>query len=213
MHLATRSANQATNPGAGDERTVLVSCIRKEEGAWEQFLIKYNKLIYYSIHRTCSVHHYSPAPDELEDLFNDVLVHLIKDDCRKLRLYKGIGGATVATWIRTITVRFVIDYLRQRSRIGETVDIEEEGASLEVSLENPVSRPDEEYEEREEQLKLEGAIASLGDNDKYFIELYYRKGLSPQKAAEILGISKKTVYTRINRLKAKIQKELTKKGR
>jgi len=205
--------NQGRDSNRENERELLLSCCRKEPGAWERFLSQYNRLIYYSIHRTCALNHYSPVSEELEDLFNDVLVHLIKDDCKKLRQYRGDGGATVATWIRTITVRFVIDYLRQRSRTGDLVNIDGEEVALEVSLENPVSRPDEDYEEREEQRLFLEAISNLADNDRYFIELYYGRELSPEKAAQILGISKKTVYTRINRLKAKIIKEIVKKGR
>lgn len=195
------------------ERVLLQDCCRKKSGAWEQFLIRYNKLIYYSIHRTCGARYYHPEPEEIEDLFNDVLVHFIKDDFKKLRLYRGDEGCTVATWIRTVTVRYTIDYLRARSRNYELMDIEGEGVGQEVSLANPVARPDEIFEQREEDRRLREAIASLPENDRYFIELYYGRGLSPEQTARTLGLSIKTVYSRVNRLKAKIVEGIEKLGR
>lgn len=196
-----------------DERALLRECCAGKSGAWEQFLVRYNKLIYYSIHRTCAGRHYSAEADEVEDLFSEVLVHFIKDDFRKLRLYRGDEGCSVATWIRTITVRYTIDYLRSRSRQQERVDIDGDDVGLEVSLKNPVSRPDEVFEEREEDRQVSEAIARLPENDRYFIELYYGRGLSPDQTARVLGLSTKSVYSRVNRLKAKLIEEIEKPAR
>jgi len=205
---------KGNDPTAGrDERALLRDCCCQKQGAWEQFLARYNKLIYYSIHRTCTARHYYAEPDEIEDLFCEVLVHFIKDDFKKLRLYRGDEGCSVATWLRTITVRYTIDYLRSRARQQERVDIDGEEIGLEVSLKNPVSQPDQVFEEREEDRLMSAAIAALPENDRYFIELYYGRGLSPDQTAKTLGLSTKSVYSRVNRLKAKIGEEIEKLAR
>lgn len=191
-----------------DERELLESCCRMEERSWEQFLSRYQKLIYYSIHRTLGLKHYKADPQEIEDLYGDILVGLIKNDCRKLRQYKGYQGATVATWIRTITVRSVIDYVRLQARSGDFVDIDGDGIGLEASTRNPVSRPDEVYDEDEKARGLAAAVDMLDDGDRYFMELYYVRGLEPDQVAQLIGISVKTVYSRVNRLKEKLQKNM-----
>jgi RNA polymerase sigma-70 factor (ECF subfamily) len=202
-------------PAAGpdDERALLRKCCSGQAGAWEQFLVRYNKLIYYSIHRTCAGRHYRADADEVEDLFSEVLVHFIKDDFKKLRLYRGDEGCSGATWIRTITVRYTIDYLRSRSRQQERVDIDGEDIGLEVSLKNPVTQPDQVFENQEEDRLMSEAIARLPENDRYFIELYYGRGLSPDQTARVLGLSTKSVYSRVNRLKAKLTEEIEKPAR
>lgn len=211
--MASMEIETVRTLSARDEKALLRSCWRKEAGAWERFLEQYAKLIYFSIHRTLSLRHYHTTPEEVEDLFHDVLVNLIKENCRKFRQYRGEEGCTVATWIRTITVRYVIDYLRQRARAGVPVEIEGEEVALEVSLTNPVTRPDEKYEEKEETRAMTAAVAELGDNDRYFIELYYKKGMGPEKVASVMGISVKTVYSRVNRIKAKLQESFGQSGR
>ncbi len=191
-----------------DDRVLLTACCRREAGAWEQFLLRYSRLIYYGIHRTCLLRHYKAAPEEVADLYHDVLVHFIKDDCKKLRQFRGDGGCTVATWVRTVTVRFIIDYLRREARGGSLVDVEDEAVAREASLSNPVARPDEIYEDREDDRRYQGAVAGLSESDRYFMELYYSRGLGPEAVARVMGISVKTVYSRINRVKAKIHEAL-----
>lgn len=197
----------------GEERALLKACWRSEAEAWDRFLEQYSRLIYFSIHRTVALKHYRTTPEEVEDLFHDLLVHLIKDDCKKLRLYRGDSGCTVATWLRTITVRFVIDYLRQRAREGSKVEIEMEEVQLEVSLANPVTRPDQFFQEQEEDRRVEAALLELTKNDRYFMELYYKKGKRPEEVAILLGLSVKTVYSRVSRLREKIQENLNQAGR
>ncbi len=194
-------------------KELLRACCAAEPGAWDRFLDQYGKLIYYSIHRTCSLKNYKPAPEELEDLFNDVIIHFIKDDCKKLRLYRGYEGATAATWIRTITVRFIIDYLRQKARRIKLVDITSEEMALEVSHRNPVTMPDEDFEENEKNAAMAEAIEELCENDRYFMELYYGRELGPEEVSQILGISVKTVYSRVNRIKNKLKESVKKRGR
>jgi len=53
----------------------------------------------------------------------------------------------------------------------------------------------------------------LPENDRYFIELYYGRGLSPDQTAKILGLSTKSVYSRVNRLKTKIGEEIERLAR
>lgn len=204
------SENSDISPGKGrqEDRELLSSCFSREPGSWERFLERFARLIYYSIHRTCGLKGYKPTEPEVEDIFSDILVNLIKDDFKKLRLYRGDDGATVATWIRTISVRFVIDYLRLKARTIEYVDIDGEATALEVSLENPVTRPDEDFEETEQMEKLSQAIEGLDEKEKYFMELYYLRGLSPEEVGTVLGLSVKTVYSRINRLQNKLKEKV-----
>lgn len=210
---AGQGGPESPSSAALDDKALLKACWSREKGAWEKFLDCYSKLIYFAIHQTLNLKHYRASPEEIEDLFSDLLVHIIKDDCRKLRLFRGDEGCSVATWLRTITVRFTLDYLRQRARDGVMVQVDGEEVSLEVSLSNPVVQPDQVYEEREEDRRLLAAIERLSENDRIFMELFYTKGLKPEQVGDFLGISVKTVYSRISRLKAKLNEDVQRSGR
>lgn len=211
--MNNKNGQNRTPSDAADDRALILECCDRRPGSWERFLSQYSKLIYYSIHRTFNLKHYRSTPEEIEDLFSDTLVHFIKDDCKKLRQFRGDEGCTVATWIRTVTVRFIIDYLRQQARGKPMVSIEGDDIAMEISLANPVTRPDQALDEREEERLFSAAVAALGENDRYFIELYYTRGLSPDEVAALMKISVKTVYSRINRIKTKLQEEIDRLGR
>jgi RNA polymerase sigma-70 factor, ECF subfamily len=197
--------NHNQKPDLTDDRRLLAACWQAKPGAWEEFLARFGRLIYYCIHRTCGPKHHALNQDEIDDLFSEVLLHLIKDDCKKLRQYRGDQGATVATWIRTVTVRYVLDYLRGQGRKADLISIDQEEVAQEISLNNPVVRPDENLSERERDALFDRALASLDKADRNFIELYYKKDVDPEKIAKIMGVSVKTVYSRANRLKARLQ--------
>jgi len=202
--LPDRESKNPT-PNSADDRRLLKACWDRKAGAWEEFLARFGRLIYYSIHRTCGAKHRALNQDQIDDLFSETLLHLLKDDCKKLRQYRGDQGATVATWIRTVTVRYVLDYLRGQGRKADLISIDQEEVAQEISLSNPVVRPDETLAERERETLFDKALASLGQNDRNFIELYYKKDVDPEKLAKVMGVSVKTVYSRANRLKTKLQ--------
>ena len=85
-----------------EEKKLIADCCSGKRGSWERFVEQYSRLIYYSIQRTCQIKSFHLPQGELEDIYNDIFVSFIKDDCKKLRQYRGDNGCSVASWIRTI---------------------------------------------------------------------------------------------------------------
>jgi len=191
-------------------KRLLRDCWAKKRGAWEQFVAQYSRLIYYSIQRTCRLKSYPATPEEIEDLFNEVFVQILKDDCRKLRQYRGDRGCTVATWLRTITARHVLDHIRKSGRSYLRVEF---AAEAEESLSNgtlrePALSPEEILLGQEQEEVVAQAIAELNGEDRRFIELYYLRELPPEEVARALRVTVSTVYSRVNRLKSKIGEQI-----
>lgn len=172
---------------------------------------RYSRLIYYSIQRTSQIKSYPLTPEELEDLFHEIFELLLRDDCKKLRQYRGDRGCTVATWLRTIAVRHVLDHIRRSGRPYLRVDFEAEAeaaAVAESSLQGPALSPEEMLLVKEREELVSQAIAELSEEDRRFVELYYLRELSPEDVARALRVTVSTVYSRVNRLKAKISEKL-----
>ena len=202
-------------PDHDAQRQLLHDCWTKKRGAWDQFVAQYARLIYYSIQRTCRLKSYPATPEEIEDLFNEVFVQILKDDCKKLRQYRGDRGCTVATWLRTITTRQVLDHIRRSGRAYLRVDFEalgEENISR-ASLGDPVTSPEEILLAQEQEEVVAQAIAELNGEDRRFVELYYLRELSPEEVARALRVTVSTVYSRVNRLKSKIGEQIQARAR
>jgi len=197
------------------QKQLLKDCWAKKRGAWEQFVSQYSKLIYYSIQRTCRLKSYPVTPEELEDLFGGIYVLIIKDDCKKLRQYRGDRGCSVATWLRTISTRHVLDHIRRSGRTYLRVDFsaEAEESQLEGLAQEIIMSPEELLLAQEEEKVVAQAISELNPEDRRFVELYYLHELPPEEVARALRVTVSTVYSRVNRLKSKISKQIQKHAR
>jgi RNA polymerase sigma-70 factor (ECF subfamily) len=58
---------------------------------------------------------------------------------------------------------------------------------------------------RERAAHVSRLMASLSEKDKLFFQLYFADGLSPERVAERMGISIKTVYSKKHKITAKLE--------
>jgi RNA polymerase sigma-70 factor (ECF subfamily) len=194
------------------EKQLLQEIRAKEKGAWERFIQEYSRLIYYSIQRTCQIKTYLLSPEEREELFHDIFVHLIANDGKKLRQFKGKSGCSLATWIRTVSTHYVLDHIRKSNRKYFQVEFIELGDEQhEIIIIDQDDMPDQLLEEKEKEELVAEALGELGDEDRRFVELYYIRDLSPREIARILKISQGSIYSRVNRLKSRLREKIEEK--
>ena len=112
------------------------------------------------------------------------------------RALKGFRGeADEKTWLLRIAINTCKDVRR-----GAWFRHVDRNAALE---EIPFSAPCAEYDDT-----LTSAIMRLARKDREAVLLCYYQGLSGQEAAEVLGVTKATVYNRLKKAKAALKKEL-----
>ena len=190
------------------DREILDACFAQDRGALEEFTRKFSKLVYYSIHKAFKVRGVPPQPDEIEDLFGEIFLSLFDSDFAKLRSFEGRNECTLASWIRLISSRRTIDYMRERTR-HQTSRPVEEGSSIEN---HPApDTPEDEFIEKERSALAAEIIPDLPPDDLFFLSLYYEEELPPERIAEILGVSIGTVYSKKHRLHEKLRKMLKEK--
>lgn len=139
-----------------------------------------------------------PEPDAAEDVVADTFVRAM----RAARRYdEARGGAR--GWLLAIARNLVHDY-RRRSRVRRYVAI---GTLGDLSEDAP--SPEERLLRREEIGRLLDALGTLNDSDRELMSLRYGSGLDGGEVAELLGISKGMVRTRLwralKRLKAALK--------
>lgn len=79
---------------------------------WDEFVERYNRLIYKTFHAPS----FRFSKEEIEDLFNDFMVMLLKDNFRKLRLFEGRNNCSLPTYLRKIAVNLAIDRQKRNYR-------------------------------------------------------------------------------------------------
>lgn len=183
------------------ESSLIAGCVQGDKAAWDGLVRQYSKLVYHTIRQTFALHHAEPRADCAADLFQELFHSLLRDDCKKLRQFKGANGCSLASWLHVIVARQTIDYLRKQS------------AERVVSLDSVAAPPAAEPEDGGEPdlgPALAAAMAMLPPRDQLLVELHFRRALAADKAAAALRISVGAFYTQKSRVLAKLRENLTK---
>jgi RNA polymerase sigma-70 factor, ECF subfamily len=175
------------------DKELLAGCFKGEIRAREAFVIRFSNLVYTTIQQAFKAQQVPYIRQDLEDLHNTIFVRLLERHCRRLRQYKGKNGCSLPSWIRMISVRTVIDYLRCRSdALSRTSKLD--------AIEDLKELADERTEQwtildRAEKMRfIEKGMEVLLPRDQLFIRLHCFKGLSMKEIAGILKVSENNAY-------------------
>lgn len=106
------------------------------------------------------------------------------------------------TWIYRIAYNMAIDFKRKMARRGNSVELSE----IEKSLPGDANAtPIEQIARKEQGEKMQTALAELTEEHKTVVVLREVDGLSYDEIAQVLGISKGTVMSRLHYARKKLQ--------
>lgn len=194
-----------------DDIDLITRCINGNQGAWDIFVRRYSRLVYYSIIKTLKSYKNSFQQEDIEDIFNNIFLSLIEHNYKRLRRFDPRHGCTLSSWIRLISIRQTIDFLRAQRHHFSLEDEIRPCQSTRTLGDNPIGVADR-IEQTEVEDLMEEAIETLPSSDKLFIELYYEKELTPERIADIMNVSINTIYSKKNRIREKIKRILQDKG-
>lgn len=185
------------------DKTLIAGCLRGDKAAWDAFVVQYSGLVYHSIRKIFALHHVKLDDHAIEDLYQEFFVAILREDFKKLRQFRGERGCTLASWVRLVTVRMTIDFLRKHepdyTRVSD--DIRSDFPDLAESL---VSR--------EQEASLYHAIELLPARDRLILQLSLCENLPPQDIAGILKMSVNAIYTQKSRILDKLRDILEETG-
>lgn len=185
-----------------DEQEFIQRCLRQDKAAWDEFVDRYSRLIYNYIYSVFKIKGESIPLDVVNELFQEIFLSLIKDDFQKLRQFKGKNNASLASWLRIITINFCLDYLKKEKKPSLSLeeDLDSEGFSLKDILADRRILADELLNDQERLQFLSECIDSLSSQDKYFLEMHIYQGINLGDLQVNLGISRSAVDMRKSRL-------------
>src|SRR5262249_22978475 len=96
---------------------LLDSCLRKEPGAWNDFVDRYMGLIYHVIHHAAYARSRVLSSEDVEDIAADVFLKIVDDDYNILKKFKGMSS--LPTYLTVIVRRICVKELIKRHREAE----------------------------------------------------------------------------------------------
>jgi len=196
MALLARAT--AKNPAEWTDRELLKMVLRSDARGWAELVRRYRPLIYRCITKVTLKYAPTLGGADLDEIYADVMMQLVRDDMHKLRIYNPARGTKLGSWIGMISVNAAYDFLRSAGRrpLLDKVD----GA---IDPHQECDRtPLDQLIEKERWDYLNGLLADFTEKDRTFVELYYQKGLEADEIAAEMQISLKTVYSKKHKIRA-----------
>ena len=166
-----------------------------DKESFKQLVERYQQKVYVLLLRIIR------DSEEATDLTQDVFVKAY------LSLADFKGDAAFYTWLYRVAHNLGLDYVRKRQR--RATDHLEDCVGFEpveaVGLSAKTSRPDEELERKEQSKVLMKMFSELSEEHRIAMTLREVDGLSYEEIAEITGVSKGTVMSRLFYARKKLQ--------
>lgn len=195
-----------------DDLEFVQKCAKGDKRAWDEFIDKYSRLIYNYIHSVLKIKGLSLTQENLNDIFQEIILSLVKDNFKKLSSFKARNGCSLASWLRQVTVNFTISYTRRLKPVVSIDEEDDEGFSLTDLLSSDFPSAVDTFNRGERLEHLKDCIDKLEDNDKYFLELHIHRGLNLEELRVYFKVSRGAVDMRKLRIIERLRECFKGKG-
>ena len=198
-----------------DDLCLIIACEQNDEKAWEDLVATFDSAV------TSAARKITSNAEDAEDLASSIWAELYglrvdADGNNKSKLAYYSGRGSLAGWLRAVVAQLAVD---QHRKVSKFVQVEEDrefenlaneaasdGNSLSVNGQNPEDEFTDRQTSADVQEALAASIASLGDEDRLVMKLYYFDELKLKDIAAMFGYHEATASRRLTRIQGDIRK-------
>lgn len=180
---------------------------------WNTFLTRFNRLVY----KVFCTRSFGFSRDDIEELFNDFLVSLMKNDYKKVRLFEGRNNCSFASYLKKIAINMAIDrrktLMRQRMTSLQMSWEGKGGDDLELVdlIDSGEEVPEDQLIHQEEAEAYLSALYELAPSKLIVVLMIVYHDYDREKLAKILGTTRQNIDVIYNRSKEQLKKLLARK--
>jgi RNA polymerase sigma-70 factor (ECF subfamily) len=207
-----------------DDLCLIIACERGDEKAWEDLVANFDSTVKSAARKI------SANSEDAEDLASSIWAELYglrqdADGNKKSKLGYYSGRGSLAGWLRAVCSQLAIDQLRKQSKFVQIEEAREfENLAEESSnhsgndqvlhhVENPEDLLTAKRTSDDVSTALSSAIASLADEDRLIVKLYYFDDLKLKDIASTFGYHEATASRKLVRIQNDIRKAVEKELR
>jgi RNA polymerase sigma-70 factor, ECF subfamily len=158
-------------------------CLRKESGAWNDFVDRYTGLIYHVIQHVAYARSVLLSSEDVEDIASEILLEIVDHDYAVLKKFKGLSS--LPTYLTVISRRICVKELIKRHRQEELGHTNAHRASVDDGS--------EEVEAILSADEVERLLEDLSDREAQVVRLYHLKALSYREIGKKMGLPENSV--------------------
>jgi RNA polymerase sigma-70 factor (ECF subfamily) len=185
------------------EQELLQRMLRREGRAWREFHLRYDRLIYRTIHKVTQRFSGVLSSADVDEIYALLLCSLNARDMHKLRTFEPERGHRLSTWIGLLATNAAWDYLRSVAR-QPTRTSAVEAEELSCAAPDPFHA----LAAKEEWSRVHAMLSGFSEKDRTFVELFFLQGHTPEQIAEEMQISVKTVYSKKHKIRCRLESVL-----
>jgi RNA polymerase sigma-70 factor, ECF subfamily len=171
-------------------------CLRKEPGAWNDFVDRYMGLIYHVIQHVAYARSRLLSSEDVEDIAADILLKIVDNDYAVLKKFKGLSS--LPTYLTVISRRTCVKELIKRHREEELGHANAHRASVDDGVSDEV----EAIVSAEEVDKM---LEDLSEREADVVRLYHLKFLNYRDIAKQLSMPENSVGPILARARKKMR--------
>ena len=187
-----------------DDASLVRELLADDPRAWREFNTRFSRLVLSTISRVTARFSGVVSQEDMREIYATFCVQLLANDKLKLRSFDPERGNKLSTWLGLLASHTAYDFLRGARREPRRAAMSEA-----EDLSSTMPDPCESALMRERADQVSQLLANFTDKDRAFIQLYFGEGLAPERVAERLNISVKTVYSKKHKIQARLQALLT----
>ncbi len=194
------------------DQGLIKECCEGRNRSVELFIREYSGLIYYIVKKTFLIRMVPFTPQDIEDIHHSIFVELFKNDCAKLKQFKGLNGCSFAAWLKVVCINYTLNCFRKKGPDGyfeqhrqlAFKDIDD----VDLQSDNILSL----MERKEQKALIEKAVSKLTPRERLFFKFHYEQEISMSQLPDIMNVPPQTLYSIkhrfIQKLKKAVKKEL-----
>ena len=192
---------------AAEDKQIVNLLICRHTSAWNQFVRQYSNLVMSRVRSTAAHCYFELDQADLDDICAEVFASLLENDFRALKSFK--GQSRLSTWLSVIAHRVC---LRQLTLIRSRQALEAPSDLLHAQHFQYHRNLLNELIDSEQQSEVAATMATLGEKDRFLLELFYNRQLSYKEISSETGLSVNSVGPKLNRAIARLRKAMNQKS-
>jgi RNA polymerase sigma factor (sigma-70 family) len=177
------------------------ACARGNEKAWDYFLTCYREKLYLAAE---ALTRDEAKGRELADwLYAELYGTRVAEDGRRMsKLESFQGRGSLEGWLKTILAQEFVNRYRHQRKLVAFDD------ALEVPSQGDTADPNLAEQQRALAAATDGALAALGEEERFMLAAYYLDERTLAEVGRMLGAHESTVSRRLEKITARLRKDI-----
>lgn len=177
------------------DRRILSRCLKREPGAWEEFVDRFIGMFVHVIRHTGYSRSVELTADDVDDFCSEIFLTLMKNDFAVLRHFK--GKSSLATYLAVVSRRIVVKAITQKKRSEAMGHLTVHASALPEHTETGHQTADID--------EVRNLLGQIPPAEAALVKMFYIDGLSYQEISSRMNLPENSIGPILHRARERMK--------